>query len=456
MGSKKIPVIRASLVFASITHLMGKVARVFDKDQPNVLQVKTELPKRIYCVLAPDLISSFFVNSSVGTTKPPGLLPREDWLMRESLVTDTGKHWKNKRTVMGPPFLPKNLDVFFEHIAPATERLLGKIDSYREANQPFDVHLEMRRCTVDFSLQMFFSEQLADDDLDKLTVNVTYLESDMPEQIPLWLPLPANLNFKKESIQLRDFCASLIAKRRNLQVKPGDYLDHLLAVEDIELHRSWNNEEIVDQMLAVFLGASAIATPLTWTTYQLSHCPEVCRAMLAEFNAVSPASDMVSYQASKEMTYFEYAIKETMRLYPTFWGNIRYNEKPLEIDGYSFPAKSTFLLLRYFANRHPHYWQNPQAFDPLRFSPDNPHRIRPNHYLPFASGPRTCLGIHMSIPIIKMILGSVFRRFELFNLTTAPNGQPKIVFNYGLYPQKPIMLSVQNRVAPALSNYQGV
>jgi len=449
MGSKNIPGIRASLIFASITHLMGKVAREFDKDQPNVLQVTTELPKRIYCVLAPDLISSFFVNASVGITKPPGLLPREDWLMRESLVSDTGSHWKNKRTAMSAPFLPKNLDVFFEHIAPATERLLKKIDGYREAKQPFDLHLEMRRCTVDFSLQMFFSEQLADGDLDRVTENVTCLESGMPEPIPLWLPIPANLNFKKEAIKLRDFCAGLIAKRRNLRVKPGDYLDHLLAVEDIELHRSWNNEEIVDQMLAVFLGASAIATPLTWTTCQLSHYPDVCRAMLAEFNAVSPGSEMVSYQASREMTYFECVIKETMRLYPTFWGNIRYNEEPLEIDGYAFPAKSTFLLLRYFANRHPHYWQNPQAFDPLRFSPENPHRIRPNHYLPFASGPRTCLGIHLSIPIIKMILGSLFSRFDLFNLTTAPNGQPKIVFNYGLYPQKPIMLHVRNRVDQA-------
>lgn len=91
MASKNIPGIHASLIFASITHLMGKVAREFDKDQPNVLQVKTELPKRIYCVLAPDLISSFFVSASVGITKPPGLLPREDWLMRERTRGAIGK-----------------------------------------------------------------------------------------------------------------------------------------------------------------------------------------------------------------------------------------------------------------------------------------------------------------------------------------------------------------------------
>lgn len=443
--AKEISKLYASIFFSSISHLMGRVARVFDEQQPSVLQVKTELPKRIYCVMAPDLIANFFVNPSVGTTKPPGLLPREDWLMRDSLVTDTGRNWKNKRLVMSPPFLPKNHDVFFEQIGPAIKRLLRKIENHSEGSRSFDVHWEMRRCTLDFSLQMFFSEQLTDIELDKMTINVTYLENGMPEQVPLWIPIPGNVGFKAESKKLRDFCCNLISRRRNCQEKHSDYLDHLLAVEDLEFHRPWNDEEVVDQMLAVFLGASAIATPLTWTTYQLAQHPDVCRAMLEEFRAASPGSELVGYGASKKMIYFEYVIKETMRLFPTFWGNIRFNLEPLEIDGYSFPKKSTFLLLRYFANRHPQFWQNPQAFDPLRFAAENPNRIRPNHYLPFAGGPRTCLGIHLAIPIIKMILGSLFSRYELFDLKTIPNGQPKIVFNYGLYPSEPILLNIKTR-----------
>lgn len=83
---------------------MGRVAQKFDEEQPSVIQVKTELPKRIYCVMAPDLIADLFMNPSVGITKPPGLLPREDYLMKDSLVTDTGGNWKNKRIVMSPPF----------------------------------------------------------------------------------------------------------------------------------------------------------------------------------------------------------------------------------------------------------------------------------------------------------------------------------------------------------------
>ncbi len=443
--AKIIPKLYASVFFSPISALMGRVAHVFDEQQVSVLQVKPELPKNIYCVMSPDLIANFFINPNVGTTKPPGLLPREDWLMRDSLVTDTGKNWKNKRVVMSPPFLPKNHNVFFEHIGPAIQRLLNKIESHKEGSKPFDVHCEMRRCTIDFSLKMLFSEHLIDGELDKITTNVTYLENTMPKQVPLWIPITSNLSFKAESKKLRDFCSSLILKRRNGQTKHNDYLDHLLAVEDLELHRPWNDEEIVDQMLAVFLGASAIATPLTWTTYQLAQNPDVCRRVLSEFNAVSSDSDLVSYDTTKEMKYFDYVIKETMRLYPTFWGNIRFNLEPLEIDGYLFPKRSTFLLLRYFANRHPQFWNHPQAFDPLRFDPENPHKIKANQYLPFAGGPRTCLGIHLAIPIIKMILGSLFSQYEISDLKTVPNGQPKIVFNYGLYPLAPIWLNVKNR-----------
>lgn len=443
---KKIPSLRVSIILSSISDLMDKISKIFDETKSPVLELKTELPKHIYCVMSPELIIGFFNDPIVGISKPPGLMPREDWLMRDSLIADVGNHWKNKRTVMSPPFLTKNYSAFLDHILPAVKRLLKKVEHYKDTDTRFDIHLEMRRCTIDFSLRMFFSEQLSDKDLDTVTENVTHLENGMPEQIPLWIPTPSNLNFKFESKKLRDFCASLIAKRRGNQAKPGDYLDHLLAVEDIESLRPWSEEEITDQMLAVFLGASAIATPLTWTAYQLSCHPDVCRKMITELSLVAPDEEMVGYEASKSLIYFESIIKETMRLYPTFWGNIRYNQQPFEIDDYAFPKKSTFLLLRYFANRHPQFWPNPQAFDPLRFDPENPEKTKSKYHLPFGGGPRTCLGIHLSVPIIKMILGALFSKYELFDTATTPNGQTKIVFNYGVYPAKPILLHAKARV----------
>jgi cytochrome P450 family 6 len=37
------------------------------------------------------------------------------------------------------------------------------------------------------------------------------------------------------------------------------------------------------------------------------------------------------------------------------------------------------------------YYPNPEKFDPLRFSPENKHKINPYTSLAFGQGPRGCL-----------------------------------------------------------------
>ena len=53
--------------------------------------------------------------------------------------------------------------------------------------------------------------------------------------------------------------------------------------------------------------------------------------------------------------------------------------------------------------RHPALWDQPEAFDPERFSPERTagwHR-----YLPFGTGPRTCIGAAFSLLEAQAILG---------------------------------------------------
>jgi cytochrome P450 len=292
---------------------------------------------------------------------------------------------------------------------------------------------------------MFCSTVLEDEPLDQIVGAIAYIEHNMPVQAPLFLPLPGNLAFKHYCRQLRGFCAGLIRDRRNAPDKPDDFLTYLLAVEDATLQRNWNDDEILDQLLAVLLGASAIATPLFWTAYLLSVQPATCRRVLDEYRAVCGDRKVASYEDTKSLAYFEWVVQESMRLYPPFWGNIRFAEQPFQVGGYAFPKNSVFLLLRYFANRHPGYWRNPQAFDPERFDAANPSRIKPRYFIPFGAGPRTCLGVHMSVPICKMILGRIFGTYDFAYPATMPNGQPKIRFMYGLYPRNDILLRVSRR-----------
>lgn len=42
----------------------------------------------------------------------------------------------------------------------------------------------------------------------------------------------------------------------------------------------------------------------------------------------------------------------------------------------------------------PEIFQDPETFDPERFSPDRKKLIHPCHWMPFGEGPRKCLGLY--------------------------------------------------------------
>lgn len=46
----------------------------------------------------------------------------------------------------------------------------------------------------------------------------------------------------------------------------------------------------------------------------------------------------------------------------------------------------------WFLHHDPCVWDNPEKFDPERFSPDKKVSIPEMSYLPFGAGPRHCIG----------------------------------------------------------------
>lgn len=68
----------------------------------------------------------------------------------------------------------------------------------------------------------------------------------------------------------------------------------------------------------------------------------------------------------------------------------------------------------YFLQRDPKYFENPDKFDPERFSDENKHKIVPFTYFPFGVGPRNCIGIYKAFLIQILLLGIFY--FQLQDL----------------------------------------
>lgn len=64
----------------------------------------------------------------------------------------------------------------------------------------------------------------------------------------------------------------------------------------------------------------------------------------------------------------------------------------LSASGKTIPKGSSVGILLYAMGHNPRSFESPMLFDPNRFLPDNREHKNPYEYIPFAAGPRNCIG----------------------------------------------------------------
>jgi len=93
----------------------------------------------------------------------------------------------------------------------------------------------------------------------------------------------------------------------------------------------------------------------------------------------------------------------------------------------------------YTLHRHPDFWDEPDAFNPERFSPENTRKRNKYAYIPFGAGPRQCIGNNFGLMEAALIMACVLQRFELHS-TPGTNVQPQALFV--LRPNRDVMMSL--------------
>jgi cytochrome P450 len=102
-----------------------------------------------------------------------------------------------------------------------------------------------------------------------------------------------------------------------------------------------------------------------------------------------------------------------MRLYPPIWIMERRVLEDDIIGSYHIQAGSSLEISPYVTHRHPEFWDNPEKFDPERFT-SQCNAGRPSYaYLPFGGGQRLCLGSHLAMLEARVIVSRVLQRFRL-------------------------------------------
>jgi cytochrome P450 len=174
-----------------------------------------------------------------------------------------------------------------------------------------------------------------------------------------------------------------------------------------------SDKQLHDEVMTLVLaGHETTANTLTWTWYLLAQHADVERKLHDELARVL-GGRVPTVEDLQSLLYTKMLIEESLRLYPPAWGMSRHAVADDEIRGYRVPAGSEVAVVQYVTHRHPEFWDNPEAFDPERFTPER-SAGRPNFaYFPFGGGPRLCIGNTFALMEAQLILAMIAQTYRL-------------------------------------------
>ena len=151
-------------------------------------------------------------------------------------------------------------------------------------------------------------------------------------------------------------------------------------------------------MIALFIAATeSIAKTLSFCIYYLAIYSDVQERAFNEICDKIKHQDNINWESLRELTYLEAFIKEVLRFTTPFPRFERIVKKDFfveseELGKIFLPKNSIVSILASAVHMDEKYFKNPQDFNPNRFLAHNHHLINPMAFIPFANGPRNCIG----------------------------------------------------------------
>ena len=330
-------------------------------------------------------------------------------VLGNGLLTSSGDLWQRQRGLMQPKFTANSIQALAGIIRATTIAKLDEIKArLRPDSPPLDVAVVMSELTLDLVIKTMFSSDIGQD-IAAISQAITVLQKDVSERmwamtdIGQWLPTLKRKRARQALQTIDDVVVRLIANRRQARAEgqsaSADLLDLLLNAMEEQGHV--DEKQLRDEVITMFAaGNETTANALTWTLSALGEHPWAAERCRQDIKAGSDA-------------YARLVLQESLRLRPPIWWFAREAVNDDEIMGLKVPAGSVVIISQHLMHRHPDFWDRPDAFDPERFLPERSVGRHKFAYFPFGAGPRVCIGSHMAMTEMSIVLEEVLTRFSL-------------------------------------------
>jgi cytochrome P450 len=329
--------------------------------------------------------------------------------------------WKPQRQRIQPAFNPDRMMKVAQAAVEQTEARMKQWSTAADNNTPLEMLNEFFFVSLKILTRALFGEAMDDKIEHFVNALINAHEYINPMAMhnlldpPRWLlrvAMPGYRSFNRSFTVMKDAVEAAIRHRKEHgSQEHDDLLSRIMTGVDEETGTEMSSRQLLDEALTmVVAGHETTSLAVSYSLHWIAQDPKVEQTLRAELAEVLDGRKP-TLQDLPRLKYLRMVIQETLRLTPPAWGFDRMALQDDFIGGYRIPRKSTVAISIYAIQRHPKYWENPEQFDPLRFSEER-SKNRPEYaFLPFGGGPRRCVGMRMAMVQMELMLATMLQGF---------------------------------------------
>ncbi len=227
--------------------------------------------------------------------------------------------------------------------------------------------------------------------------------------LPRWFARRAERRVLVHAAAMHRIADEIVAER--LREGPGRHDDLLELMLQSDLEPANIRYQLINFLVA---GHETTSGALSFALYFLAQHPEIADRARAEIAEVWGEQQRPDFELIAKLRYVRRVFDEALRLHPTVPGYYRAARDDTLLAGVHPMRKGDWVLaLTMTLHRDPRWGDDPDAFDPDRFAPENVKARPAGLYKPFGTGPRSCIGRQFALHEAVLLLAVLLRRYEL-------------------------------------------
>ncbi|MGN9762397.1 cytochrome P450 [Streptomyces sp. SD31] len=333
-------------------------------------------------------------------------------------------NWARAHDILMPAFALGSMRTYHPVMLKVAQRLIGSWDRDARAGQPVNVPDDMTRMTLDtiglagFGYDFGSFERAEPHPFVESMVRCLEWSMTRLARVPGRDHSAADSSFRDDAAYLAQVVDDVIASRAGTDQRGAqDLLGLMLTAEHPQDGTTLDAANIRNQVITFLIaGHETTSGAMSFALYYLAKHPTALQLVQREVDELwgDRTDPEPTYDEVGKLTYTRQVLNEALRLWPTAAAFSRHALQDTMLGGrIPLRAGQFVTVLAPMLHRQPVWGDNPELFDPTRFTPEAEAARSVHAFKPFGTGERACIGRQFALHEATMLLAMLVHRYRL-------------------------------------------